>query len=115
MRWIWLKKTEPNRPWAHLLVHVLDQVKAFFAVATISEVGNGEHTLFWTDMWLHGQCIAELAPQLFAAIPKRRIKRHTVQEALTHRAWIADIQGARTVGVLVDFLLWTSFQSLFYS
>jgi hypothetical protein len=107
MRWILLQKTEPNRPWAHLPVHVPDQVKAFFTVATISEVGNGEHTLFWTDRWLHGQCIAELAPQLFAAIPKRRIKRRTVQEALTNRAWIADIQGARTVGVLVDFLhLW---------
>jgi hypothetical protein len=36
-------------PWAHLPIHVPDQVKAFFAVAIISEVGDGEHTLFWAD------------------------------------------------------------------
>jgi len=49
MRWLWLQETEPNRPWAHLPVHVPDQVKAFFTVAIISEVGDGEHTLFWAD------------------------------------------------------------------
>jgi len=58
MRWLWLQKTEPNRPWAHRPIHVPDQVRAFFAMATISEVGDGAHTLFWTDRWLEGQCIA---------------------------------------------------------
>jgi hypothetical protein len=29
-------------------------VKAFFVVAVISEVGDGEHTLFRADRWLHG-------------------------------------------------------------
>ena len=51
--------------------------------------------------------IADLGPRLFAAIPKRRVKRRTVQDALTNRAWISDIQGAHTVGVIVDYLhLW---------
>lgn len=104
MRWIWLQKTDPNHPWAHLPVHVPDQVKAFFAVATISEVGGGAHTLLGTDRWLHGQCIVELIPQFFAVISKRRIKRCTVQEALNNWAWITDIQGALTVDVIVDFL-----------
>jgi len=82
-------------------------VKAFFAVAVISEVGNGERTLFWADRWLHGQCIAELAPRLFAVISKRRIKQRRVKEALNNRAWIADIHGAITVEVLLDvFQLW---------
>ena len=46
-------------------------------------------------------------PLLFMAIPKRRVKRRTVQDALTNRAWISDIQGAHTVGVIVDYLhLW---------
>jgi hypothetical protein len=90
MRWLCLQKTEP-----------------FFAVAVSSEVGDGEHTLFWTDRWLHGRCIEELAPCLFAAIPKRRTKQRMVKEALTNRAWIADIKGALTVGVIMDYLhLW---------
>jgi hypothetical protein len=107
MRWLWLQKTEPDRPWAHLQIQVPEQAKAFFAVAVSSEVGDGAHTLFWTDRWLHGRCIQELAPRLFAAIPKRRTKQRTVKEALTNRAWIADIKGALTVGVIVDYLhLW---------
>ena len=107
MRWIWLQKTEPNCPWAKLPIQVPDHVLSFFLVAIISEVGNGSHTLFWTDRWLHGQCIVDLAPRLYATVPKRRIKKCTVQEALTDRTWVKDIQGALTVGAIVDFLqLW---------
>jgi len=86
MRWVWLKKTEPHRPWAALPIQIPDQVNAFFSVAVVSEVGNGNRTLFWTDRWIHGQCIADLAPRLLEAIPKRRLKRRTVQEALTDRS-----------------------------
>jgi hypothetical protein len=104
MRWVWLQKTEPHRPWAALPIHVPDQVRAFFFAAVVSEIGDGANTLFWTDRWLHGQCIADLAPRLFAAVPKRRVKRRTVRDALTTQVWISDIQGARTVGVMVEFL-----------
>jgi hypothetical protein len=93
-RWLWLKKTEPHRPWASLDIQVPDQVQAFFRIAIYSEVGNGEDTLFWIDRWLHGQCIADLAPSLFAAIPQRRRKQQTVQSALHNQAWIIDIQGS---------------------
>ena len=64
MRWVWLQKTEPNRPWADFNIHVPDQIKAFFAAAVYSEVSYGATTLFWTDRWLHGQSIADLAPRL---------------------------------------------------
>jgi hypothetical protein len=73
MRWVWLKKTEPHRPWASLPIQIPDQVNSF-SVAVVSEVGNGNRTLFWTDRWIHGQCIADLAPRLLEAIPKRRVK-----------------------------------------
>ena len=104
---VWLQKTEPDRRWADLTIHVPGQVRAFFAAAIYSEVGNGAATLFWTDRWLHGQSIADLAPRLFATISVRRRKKRTVQEALTNQAWIFDIQGALTVGVLIEYLhLW---------
>ena len=38
MRWIWLQKTEPHRPWADLPIQVPEQVRAFFAMAIYSEV-----------------------------------------------------------------------------
>jgi len=48
-----------------------------------------------------------VTPQLFVVISKRRIKQRTVKEALNNRAWITDIQGAITVGIMLDFLqLW---------
>ena len=58
MHWIWLQKTEPNRPWADFNIHMPEQIRAFFAAAVYMEVGDGTTTLFWTDRWLHGQSIA---------------------------------------------------------
>jgi hypothetical protein len=32
MRWLWLQKTEPNRPWSSLTIQVPDKVQAFFSM-----------------------------------------------------------------------------------
>jgi hypothetical protein len=39
MRWLWLHKTEPQRPWSTFPIQVPEQVRAFFAMAIITEVG----------------------------------------------------------------------------
>jgi hypothetical protein len=70
----------------------------------ISEVGNGEHTLFWTHRWLQGKSIAEIAPLLFAAIPQRKRQKQTVQEALLGHTWTTDIQGALTMEIIVEYI-----------
>jgi hypothetical protein len=57
-------------------------------------LGNGATTLFWVDRWLDGQAIRNIAPDLFALIPKHARKHRTVREATDERRWIADIQGA---------------------
>jgi hypothetical protein len=60
--------------------------------------------LFWVDRWLHRQCIADLAPFLFATIPQRR---RTIQSALLNQAWIAGIQGILSVDIITDYIqLW---------
>ncbi|WVZ52022.1 hypothetical protein U9M48_003117 [Paspalum notatum var. saurae] len=41
-----------------------ETLKAFFAAAIQVEVGSGEDILFWTERWLHGGSIAEVAPNL---------------------------------------------------
>ncbi|XP_012704012.1 uncharacterized protein LOC105915054 [Setaria italica] len=106
MRWLWLQKTKPNKPWAIFPIQVQHSVKAFFSVAITSEIGNGKNTLFWTDRWLHGQSLDKLVPHLFGTVSKRAKKR-TVYEALTEMRWIADIRGALTVAVLSEYLgLW---------
>ena len=97
MRWIWLKKTEPNRPWENLPVQVPGQVQTFFKLAVISVVGSGANTLFWTDRWLNGQSIADLAPRLLAVVPKRIANRRAVEEAMADRSWVMDIRGDLSV------------------
>lgn len=55
MRWLWLHKTDPRRPWANLPIQVPYKARAFFSTVLISEVGNEANTLFWIDKWLSGQ------------------------------------------------------------
>jgi hypothetical protein len=43
-------------------------------------------------------------PDLVAAVPMRKRSWHTVASALDHNAWIANISGALTVQVLLQFL-----------
>ena len=63
--------------------------------------------MFWTDKWLHGKRVSDLAPRLFELILKRFINKRTFQDALSNRRWILDIKGALTVGALIDYLhLW---------
>lgn len=76
-------------------------------IAVITEIGDGAKTLFWTDRWLHGKNIKELASHVFSLVSKRKLKTRTVIEALTDHSWISDIQGALTVVVIMEFLkLW---------
>lgn len=62
MRWLWLKKTNPNRPWALLNINVPAQARAMFAISVTTTVGDVCSTNFWTDRWVHGKSLAEMAP-----------------------------------------------------
>jgi len=104
IRWLWAQKTNAERPWAGLSIAVPHKARALFNVAVDAIVGNGEEILFWTDRWLDGHTVAEIAPNLFSAVQKRTAKRRTVAQALHNRSWVQDIRGARTVEVLLDYL-----------
>jgi hypothetical protein len=54
LRWLWLKKTEPGRPWTSFTINAHPSVKAFFSAAVSSVVGNGRNTMFWTNKWIDG-------------------------------------------------------------
>jgi hypothetical protein len=59
----------------------------------VTNVGNGNTNLFWTDNWLEGISIAGLAPNIFAFILKRRENQLTVREPLMDYRWVQDIIG----------------------
>lgn len=104
MRWLWLQKTDPLRPWANLPIRVPDQVQAFFSVAITSEIGDGTRTLFWPDRWLHGQSIAGLAPR-FCGDPKEKDKAAHCQRSSHQPSLDFRYRGALPVGVIVEYLL----------
>ena len=103
MRWLWLQKTELEKAWAFLPVKAQPQVKAFFAAAVVTVVGNGKNTLFWTNRWMAGQSLEHILPNLFGIVTARGRGR-TVADALNNRWWISDLKGALTVDVIFEYL-----------
>ncbi|RCV40257.1 hypothetical protein SETIT_9G038100v2 [Setaria italica] len=77
------------------------------------QVGDGKQTLFWTDRWIEGRSIAEIAPCLLQAVGPRIRKKRTVYEGLQDRKWVKDITGALMVQVLLDYLnIWDKLEMI---
>jgi hypothetical protein len=55
VRWLWLKKTDPDKPWASFHLHSGQISQRLFDMAVATEIGDGTMTLFWLDRWVHGQ------------------------------------------------------------
>jgi hypothetical protein len=62
------------------------------------------NTLFWSDRWLHGCSIADLAPLVTACVPPRIKNKRTVAQALDGDAWLSDIQGGLSLIGFMEFL-----------
>ncbi|GJM87684.1 hypothetical protein PR202_ga03662 [Eleusine coracana subsp. coracana] len=80
-----------------------------FAISVITSVGNGANTLFWTDRWVHGCAISDLAPQVFAQVPARVARSRTVAEAFNDQRWEQDICGAMSAEAFYQYYqLWAT-------
>jgi len=113
MRWLWLKRTDDHRSWFQLPVEVEGEVESMFQASIYIELGDGGKALFWSDRWLQGKSLMDLAPCLVNAVCGRVKKRRTVAQALQNRQWILDITGALTVQVLLEYLqVWDRLQGV---
>jgi hypothetical protein len=113
MRWLWLKRTQPERPWTNMDIQVHSNVKALFSISVTSLVGDGRSTYFWTDRWLHGQNIEDIALALFAAVPNLIASKQTVHEALEDHRCVGDMRGSLQAQSLLEFLLlWDMVQEI---
>lgn len=105
--WIWRMHTNPLRPWRGLDMQFSKAELDVFAASTSMVLGNGESSLFWEDRWLDGKSVKEMAPEVYALVPKRRRKVRTVRETLIDCAWIPDIVGAPSALALWQYVqLW---------
>jgi len=87
MRWLWIEKTNPDRPWAGLRIPVHAHSSAMFAISIVTSVGDGKNTLFWSDRWIHGRCLQDFAPNVYMSVPARVRNKRTVEEALYDQTW----------------------------
>jgi hypothetical protein len=99
VRWSWLHRVDQDKTWWSLPDLGVRTVVTFFAAATVSALGNGETSLFWTDNWIQGSSVRCLAPTVFAVVPRFR-RSTTIAEALNDRAWVHQIIGPRTMRLL---------------
>jgi hypothetical protein len=101
MRWRWLELAEEEKPWHGLEFDIPEEAKALFKAAAMCVLGDGAKLKFWTDRWLGGCSIAELAPNLMKFVrPARRNNSvggtHEVSMDTLHQ-WDAVYAGDRRV------------------
>jgi hypothetical protein len=78
-------------------------------MAVITEIGDGANTIFGKGRWLLGH-VLRTWPLGYILWCQKRANKRSVIEALTDHQWIADIQGALSVGAIAGFLkLWDYF------
>jgi hypothetical protein len=116
IRWLWLQKVDSSRPWQGLEISIHPTAAALFNIAIDSHAGRGNTTLFWTDKWIQGQAIADLAPMVVAAVPRKIQKKRTVEEALINHQWVSDIKGGLSLIGLSEYLhTWDILQEIVLS
>jgi hypothetical protein len=88
--WLWLSRVEASRSWKDFDIQVPQRVSEIFEAATSLVVGDGANTFFWLDNWLPDGRLKDLAPHLFALIPKRLSRVRLVRDAIDG-GWLDDI------------------------
>jgi mannosylglycoprotein endo-beta-mannosidase len=105
-RWAWLQWTDPTRAWAEFDLQLPRLSVALFDAATVVQLGNGEKARFWSDRWLDGAKVEDIAPNLTAAVPARKVKVRTVKEGLSG-TWLRDCGPDLGEAALAEFfILW---------
>jgi hypothetical protein len=93
VRWEWLRRTDLDRPWQGLPRWKDELARGVFDSLVKIKVGKGDRVLFWTDRWMDGYCVKDLAPLVLNLVNTRRRNTRTVQEALHNDFWTTDIRG----------------------
>lgn len=97
LHWLWLQQTKPDRCCCRMPVKDDNTTMAFYMASTSAELGDGTQIKFWSDQWLQGKRIAEVASYLVGAVSRRRLSSRMVVEALENRRWLRDVTGALTI------------------
>jgi hypothetical protein len=96
--------TELDKPWNQFQIQVSKEVQSLFDMAVLTQVGDGSNARFWIDQWLNEKRIRDVAPAVYALVPKRTRNSRTVRDALINLTWISDFHDALSVPVIAEYL-----------
>lgn len=94
LRWLWFEWKDVSKPWVNMGTPCDDIDKALFQASTIIHIRNGQKAKFWTDSWLEGCTVKELAPLIFR-LAKRRTK--CVSLELQNNHWMSGLHTITTI------------------
>jgi hypothetical protein len=100
-RWLWLHRTDPDHTWTSLSCTEDSPTKALFNASIQFMLRDGSTFLFWSDPWLEGWHLADLALDMVPVVSTQSQKWHTVASTLKNNAWIQDITEALTIPVII--------------
>jgi hypothetical protein len=103
MCWRWLTLADADKPWHGLEFEIAKEAKEMFQSCTKYKVGNGQIMCYWTNKWIQGRSIEEIAPHLMGFV-RPGAKTATVAMALQNNQWVAEIRGSTSIPALVEFM-----------
>jgi hypothetical protein len=104
--WAWLQWTDPTKAWAEFDLQLPSSAVVIFDAATMVELDNGERALFWRDRWLDGLKVEDIALNLLALVPARKVVGRTVSEGISCM-WLRDCGPNLGEAALAEFfILW---------
>ncbi|KAM0866294.1 hypothetical protein ACQ4PT_042721 [Festuca glaucescens] len=113
VRWIWLRRTDPSRPWQGLPAMVDSEAQEVFQSMAQFHIGDGKSIIFWKDRWIHGRNAEDIASEVTALVPTRRKNERKVAEGLLNNTWISDIRGDLSPeGWIQCIQLWEEIESV---
>jgi hypothetical protein len=59
--WLWLDRVDSDKTWSGYFFRADRSAQAFFEGSVTVQVGDGSQALFWSDRWLNGCSILQLA------------------------------------------------------
>jgi hypothetical protein len=108
-----VRKTDPSRPWHGLSLPVQRQVRQFFELSMFTVIGNGASTLFWSDRWLNGNAIHNIAPNVVRMVGRWDFPSRTVAQALDNWQWVSEIENPLSlIGLQQYLMLWDALRGV---
>jgi len=104
---LWLEKNRLVQALAWVVSPGAATGQAVLCVVCVSVIGNGTNALFWSDRWLNGNVVQDIAPTVVHMVASRAFSSRTVTQALNNWQWVSDIENPLSlIGLQQYLMLW---------